>query len=256
MQHEFPIETTNINNNNREKNLKLLHLDHLQRAALDTITTKFLNRSKIGIHEVVESFKTYVLSLVQLAASSTKYICDHNGTLTASAENYLKKFTDAILICSKYRLNYHKIFSVLDVRDSLIQASQAQNNLTSHYINELEYRLKIATYSMLESDNTKVINYLDNIKDFYFRSLATVNPPIAKRAFIDQIVDMLNHTNNHTISDISDMVNKYATYLGKAAIDHNKIEELVHKYSGVSMMAEEGLLHAAKIEVFKVLEGL
>ena len=249
--NENPIDT-----HNREKDIKLLHLDHIQREAIDHITVKFLNGSKIGIDEVVESFKTYVLTLVQLAASGKKHICDHNGMLNSSAENYLKKFTDAILICSKYTLNYHKILSSSDIRDSLIKATQVQDRLTAHYINELEYRLKITTYSMLESDNAKVIDYLDNIKDFYFRSLVTVNPPIAKRAFIDRIVSMLDHSSNHTISDISDIANKYATYLGKAHIDHNRIEELVHKYSGVSTRIGEGLLHAAKIEVFKILEGL
>ena len=240
----------------KERDLKLLHLDHLQRTALEKITTKFLNNSKIHIDEIVESFTTYVINLVKLATSGEKQFCSTDGILYPDTENYLKKFTDAILICSKYILNYHKIFSSPEVCKSLIKATQPQDKFTDHYVNELKYRLKITAYSMLELDNTKVIDYIDHIKDFYLRSLATVNPPIAKRVFIDQIVDMLDHTDNYTISDISEIVNKYSAYLGKAHINSHRIEELVHKYSGVSHKIGEGLLHAAKIEVFKVLEGL
>ena len=249
--------TKNISEkSNRERKIKLLHLDHLQREVLEAITTKFLNGAEIGISEVVESFKTYVLKLADLSASGEKHLCESNGILTTAAQNYLKEFTDAILISSKYAIHYNKIFTSEDVKNSFMHAAQTRNRLTTHYMNELEYRVKITTYSMLESDNAKMTDYLDNIKDFYFRSLATVNPQIAKRSFIDQIVSMLDHDSNHTVSDISDLANKYSLYLGKGQIDHNRIEELVHKYSDVSSRIHEGLLHSAKIDVFKILEGI
>ena len=241
---------------NKEKEIKLLHLDHLQREALAPVIAKFLNGSKIGISEIVEAFKTYILQLAELSASGEKHLCENNGILTSDAQNYLKKFTDAILICSKYTLNYNKIFASEDVKNSFVQATQIKNRLTNHYMNELEYRIKITAYSMLESDGSKTADYLDNIKDFYFRSLATVNPQIAKRSFIDQIVSMLDGNNNHTVSDISNLANKYALYLGKTQIDHDQIEELVHKYSDASTRIHEGFLHSAKIEIFKILEGI
>jgi|GEM_PF-2837635 len=249
--------TKNISEqSNKERKIKLLHLDHLQRETLEPIITKFLHGHDIGIAEVVESFKAYILKLVNLSASGEKQLCESNGALTTAAQHYLKKFTDAILIASKYAIHYNKIFASEDVKNSLMNAARPSNRLTSHYMHELEYRIKITTYSFLESDNTKTTDYLDNIKDFYFRSIATVNPQIAQRSFIDQIVSILDHDTNHTISDISDLANKYALYLGKSEIDQDKIEKLVHKYSDISMRVDEGLLHAAKIEIFKILEGI
>ena len=241
---------------NKAKSIKLLHLDHLQREALSQIITKFLNGNPIGINEIVESFATYILDMVRSSLTSEEYICDNQGIFDNEVENSFKEFSDAIFLCAKYRLHYQKIFSSEDIKNSLIKALYAQDQLTSHHLNELEYTIKIATYKMLESDNTKVIDYLDNIKHFYFRSLATVNPSIAKRAFIDQIINLLTRPDNHTISDISNIINIYAKYLGKQPINHDKIEELVHKYSGTFHELEKGTIHAAKIEVFKILEGL
>lgn len=242
--------------NHREKELKLLHLDHIQREVLEPITAKFLSGSKITISEVVEAFTKYVLKLAELSASGDKLFNDHSHPINVAAQKYLAKFTAAILICTKHQIHYNKIFASKDLQYSFSQAGEPRNKMTNHHMNELGYKIKVTAYSMLESDNSKMTDYIDNMKEFYFRSLATVNPPVAKRSFIDQIVSMLSHYSHNTISDISNLVNKYALYLGNAKVDHNRIEELVHKYSDLSIKKHEGLLHAAKIEVFKILEGI
>lgn len=239
----------------REKEVRLLHLDNSQRSALNKIIDSFVKGNKPKIDEIVEAFNSYVIYLLQLHISGDEKIHNGSGILTSYASEHLKKFSDAIFILSKYTIYYNKILTLPDIQTILIKASGPINKLSAHYINELTYKLKIATYKSLEVNNNLVGDYIDGIKDFYFRSMVSVNKPIALRAFIDQIVSMLNNKNGQTISDIHDAISKYASYLGDIDIDPARVEALIYKY-GHSSNAQDGALYAAKIEVFKILEGL
>lgn len=242
--------------NNREKEIKLLHLDHLQRGALEVITNKFFTGSKITISEIVDAFGKYIVDLANLASMGEKHLCEINGRLTPLAEDHLKKFTDAILICSKCFINYNKVFESQEVKNSFMKAIEPSKGFRSHYKYELEYNVKITTYNMLEADRGKAMDYASNIEDFYYRSLVAVNPASAKRSFIDHIVSMVCYKSNYTMSDIVNTMEKYVKYLGKTKLNQDKLETLIHKYSNASARIHDGLLHGAKVEVFKILEGL
>lgn len=240
----------------RERDIKFLHLDHLQREALCDVLNKFLIGSKVHLREIVDAFSSYVVVLVKSYIDSKKSLFDKDLRLCSSIQSNLKKFVDAIFVCSKYAINYSKVFLSQDLLESIRKVSISSGALTVHYINELKYQINIIVYSTLESDHGKVVDYVSNIKDFYLRSLVAVNPVIAKRVCIDHIVRMLDYDSNHTISDIYDTISRYTAYISKNHISHDQVEELVHKYRGVLAYAENGLLHAAKVEIFKMLEGL
>lgn len=240
----------------KEKEIQLLHLDGVQREVLANIINKFLSGSKIEITEVADALQKYVLALAERSSAGEKHCCEADGSLSPSCQSAFKKFTDAIALCSKYHLDYNKIFSAKDVRVNFAKASAARDRFTVQHMHALGYHIKINTYSTLESDDRKVDDYIANMEDFYLRSIASINPAIAKRTFVEHIVGMFIVNHNHTISDIAYIASKYAEYLGKEEPTQDKIEELVHKYSDISNRMHEGFLQAAKVEVFKLLEGI
>ena len=240
----------------KEKEVQLLHLDGLQREILANVIEKFLQGAKIEITEAIEALQRYVLNLAEISSSGEKSSCNDEGSLSESCKMALRKFTDAICLCSKYQIDHYKIFLLPDVMESFIKASGQKDKFTAHHMNELGYRVKINAYAMLEADERKIGDYVAGMEDFYLKSLASVNPAIAKRTFVEHIVGMFVVSHNHTISDISHIANKYAEYLGATRPEQDKIEALVHRYSDISNRLHEGYLQSAKVEVFKLLEGL
>ncbi len=243
-------------NADKVKEIKLLHLDHLQREYLDGMTTKFLEHKQIEINEIVEPFVSYILKLVELSAAGEKHLCDDAGNISNSADNYLKKFTDAIFVCSKRHIHYHKILETPEIKAILAKAVQPRTRTTSQHMNELEYRIKILAYTMLENDDAKIDDYLSSAEDLYMSALASMNPTTAKYTFIHHLVDMIIDQREYTISDIMGLVAKYAKYLGRTAPSEATIEGLMQKYSDVAGHRDIGMVHAARVEAFKILEGV
>jgi hypothetical protein len=238
---------------NKEKEVRLLHLDHVQKSLLGDIIHNFVRGVQIDVRDVVGVFKAYVLKLLELAESGEKTFCDINGSVTTECNNYIKKFTDALYICSKQQIHHHKIFSAASIKDILSKMFLSKQYAT-HYLNELAYIVQYETYVLLETNNDKVKDYVQDLEHFYLTSLATVNPYMAKKLFVEHITDMIHSHNSHTASDILHLISKYTSYLGKSPPSHHMIEKLIHQYGDADERPESGALYTTKIEIFKILQ--
>lgn len=242
-------------NIDREKEVKLLHLDSTQKSFLEDITEKFINKQNISSKESVEAFTSYVINLVEGAASGSKSFCDDLGNLSNDANSHIQKFTDAIFLFSKHKINYYKILNTSDIKDLVAKAASPRNRYTMQNISELEYKLKIISFSLLDTGDDDLENYMESTEDRYITSLTAINPIMMKNAFIEHIVDMIAQNDNHTISDIVNLAEKYSKYLGTGILTEEVVEELMQKYNDIERQRDSGLVHSARIEVFKLLEG-
>lgn len=239
---------------NRQKEIKLLHLDHVQREVLEIITEKFINHANISLSDIADAFSSYVTRLVRMNLDKSKTIFVQNMALSQIGDISLKKFCDAILICTKSSINYNKIFALQEIKEILLLATNPMNNNREYYITTLSYRVKLALYNLLEADNNKIVNYIQDTKDFYYKSLVMVNPYIAKKTFIDNIINALYI--NRNARDIYKLFQEYQNYLKKSFVDHNKIDNLISKYYPLNKNRSEALVQSAKVEIFKILEGI
>ena len=240
--------------NDRVKEVKLLHLDQMQREILATIITKFLEHKAVSVKESVEAFVFYVHKLVELSAAGTKHLCDDDGNLSNESNNYLQKFTEALHICSGYNINYYKILNSSNVKPLLGKATTPRNRMTLQHIHELEYKIKILVYSMLENADTKIDEHLSDTEDYYMSGLAAMNPVIAKHAFAEHIIDIIIANSENALKDIMGLVNKYSKYLGKNIPSEALMEKLIEKYNNIEQYRNIGKVHAARVEMFKLLE--
>ncbi len=243
-------------NTDRAKEIKLLHLDPMQREILTEIITKFLEHKKVGVKESVEAFVLYIHKLAESSASGTKHLCDVDGNLSTESDSYLQKFTEALAICSGYNINYYKILSSDGIKYLLAKATAPRNRMTMQHIHELEYKIKILTYSLLDNAGTEVKDHLSETEDLYMQGLASMNPIVMKHAFAEHIVDMIMTSENHTLTDVMELVHKYSKYLGGNIPSEELIESLIQKYSDIEQHRDVGMVHAARVEIFKLLEGV
>jgi hypothetical protein len=240
--------------NDREKEIKLLHLDQMQKDILASITAKFLKHKSGNAKEAVEAFVVYIHKLVELSAEGTKNLCDDDGNLSAESDGYLQKFTAAIRLCSGIDINYYKILSSSGVKHLLAKATTPRNRMTLQHIHELEYKIKILTYSLLDNAGTKAQKYLSDTEDIYMSGLASMNPIVMKHAFAEHIVDIISAKENHALSDIMELVQKYSKYLGNNIPSQDVMENLIKKYSDIEQFRDIGAVHAARVEIFKLFE--
>ena len=239
----------------REKEVKLLHLDSAQREVLEDITDKFIKGKKASPKEAVEALALYIINIVECSASGAKHFCDDLGNLSPDATSHIQKFVDALNHLTSLKINYYKILNTLDIKELLAKATAPRNRYTMQHINELEYKLKIISYSMLDTDDAHLEHYMDDTEDTYISSLTAINPIMMKNAFIEHIVDMMAENDDHTIDDIANLAKKYSKYLGSDVFTPEIIEGLMQKYNDIEKYRDAGLIHAARIEVFKILEG-
>lgn len=239
----------------REKEISLLHLDNLQKRVLENIISKFLSKKPINPPEIADSFVSYLSKFMEASAEGTKDVCDELGNLSSSAFSEIQKFCDAIRLCSGVNVNFQKILSENEIRQLVARASSPRNRHTMQRLNELEYRVKISLFAVLESNDDAKNSYMESSEDIYMSSLTAINPLIMKNAFIEHMVDMISSDDDHTISDVMRLVEKYSKYLGTDSLNEEVVEELMHKYSDVDKLRDLGGVHAARIEVFKILEG-
>lgn len=239
----------------REKEIKLFHLDSVQREELSEITDKFIKRERVTTKETVEAFVSYVLGLVEGAASGSKNLCDDLGNISTDASAHLQKFNDALSLCSGYKINYYKILSSLEIKELLAKASASRNRNTMQNLSEIEYKLKIITYSMLDTEDKDLEHYMEDTEDVYISSITAINPILMKNAFIEHIVDMMAKNDDHTINDVVNLAKKYSKYLGTDVLTEDVVEGLMQKYNDIEKYRDSGLIHAARIEVFRMLEG-
>ncbi len=239
--------------NDRAKEIKLLHLDPMQKEILESITAKFLEHKSVDVKEPVEAFVSYIHKLVELSAEGTKHLCDDDGNLSTESDSYLQKFTEAIRLCSGLNINYYKILSSSGVKPLLAKATVPRNRMTLQHIHELEYKIKILTYSLLENSGTKIQNHLSDTEDLYMAGLASMNPIVMKHAFAEHIVDIIAARGSHTLTDLMELVQKYSKYLGNIP-SQDVIEGLIQKYSDIEQFRESGAVHAARVGIFKLFE--
>lgn len=242
-------------NIDREKEIKLLHLDNVQKEILHNIISNFIKKKNITGRDVVEAFVSYNIGLVEDSASGAKLFCDDRGNLASHSVSQIQKFVDALKLCSKYNINHYKILNSLEINELLAKATAPRNRLTMQHINELEYKLRIKAYSMLGSKDTEFEKYMEDSEEMYISSLTSINPVLMKNAFIEHIVDKMIEDDEHTLDDVMNLVNKYAKYLGTDALSEEVVEGLIQKYSTYEQFRDSGLVHAARIEVFKLLEA-
>ena len=240
----------------RSKEIKLLHLDHLQSDILSSITKKFIEYQPVGVKQVVDAFVEYIIKLAELSASGEKHLCDDTGNISSNADHQIKKFVDAILICSKHHIIHQKILNSPEIKQILAKAVEPRNRFTIHHLHELTYRMKIILFSFVENDEVMREDYLSKAEDSYMSTLASMNPSMAKSTFTDHVVNMILRSEEYTTSDIVTLTAKYSKYLGKHAPSEESIEALVQKYHNADLYRNVGAVHSARIEIFKILEGI
>lgn len=238
----------------REKEIKLLHLDNLQKKTLSNVVSKFLSKKQPTVPDVVGAFVDYIVKFMESSAEGTKDVCDDLGNLSHTASSEIQKLCDAIKLCSGYEINYYKILNDKEIRHIVQKAAAPRNRHTMQRLNELEYRIKVATHNLIEQEGADS-GYIENSEDLYMSSLTAINPIIMKNAFVEHIVDMISSDDDHTISDVMNIVKKYSKYLGTNVLTEEVIEGLMHRYNDVEKFRDLGGVHAARIEVFKILEG-
>lgn len=239
----------------REKEVKLLHLDSVQKLFLEEISEKFIKKQDVTSKESVEAFTAYVIDLVEGAASGSKNFCDDLGNLSADANSHIQKFTDALHLFTKNKINYYKILNTYEIKELMIKASAPRNRYTMQNISELEYKLKIIAFSLLDTGDSDLESYMEATEDNYITSLTAINPIMMKNAFIEHIVDMMAQNNKDTINDVVNLGHKYSKYLGTEILTKKVVEKLMQKYADIEKDRDSGLVHATRIEVFKLLEG-
>lgn len=239
----------------REKEFKLLHLDNTQKDELSNIAKKFINNENVTAKEAVEAFVSYLISLVEGAASGSKHLCDDLGNISNEGTAHIQKFVEALSLCSGFKINYYKILATIDIKDLIAKASAPRNRNTMQNISELEYKLKIISYSLLDTKDKDLEIYMEDTEDVYISSITAINPILMKNAFIEHIVDMMASNDDHTISDVVNLAKKYSKYLGTDVLTEEVVEGLMQKYNDIEKHRDSGLIHAARIEVFKILEG-
>jgi uncharacterized protein YfkK (UPF0435 family) len=239
----------------REKEIKLIHLDAVQREILCDILDRFTENKKTTPKEAVEAFVSYIIYLVEGSASGAKHFCDDLGNISVDSTNHIQKFVDALRLCSGCAINHYKILNTIDIRNLLAKAAASRNRATMQHINELEYKLKIICYSLLDTDDMDLENYMQDTEDTYISSLTSINPIMMKNAFIEHVVDMMATNDDSTLSDITNLAKKYSKYLGTEVLTEEVVEGLIQKYNDIEKYRDSGLVHAARIEVFKILEG-
>lgn len=240
----------------KEKEVKLLHLDSRQKKVLEYILDDFIKNKKISNKDAVEAFALYITGLAEDSASGSKHFCDELGNLSQDSISHIQKFMDALFLCSGCKINHYKILSSSEIKGVLAKAASPRNRYTMQHINELEYKLKIMSYSLLDAEDKELKSYIQNTEDGYISSLASINPIMMKNAFIEHMIDMIIENDDHTISDIIRIAQKYSKYFGTEKPKEEAIENLMHKYNDIEKDRHLGSVHAARIELFKILEGI
>ncbi|MEY3197518.1 MAG: hypothetical protein RLZZ59_889 [Pseudomonadota bacterium] len=239
----------------KEKEIRLLHLDHVQKDVLQDVVYAFINGHPIDIRSIVASFRNYFVFLIKHSISENSEIFNSEGVLNSAYDIKLSKFIEAINLVAKIRINYHKIFSAHSVVSAIYKIYKSSGENIEHYIHEAIYVFQYEAYRMLDSNDDSVKDYAKDLEHFYLKSLSKVNPYMAKKLFVEHVVDVIRSSNeDSTIKDTMDVITKCTEYLGKPPPSYSEVEELVYRYSGDDR-ADQGALHATKVEVFKILEG-
>lgn len=239
----------------REKEVKLLHLDSEQREVLSEIIEQFIHSRKITPKEAVEAYVEYIVRLVEAAASGAKDFMDDVGGLSHNAEVHINKFVEALALCAGYKINSYKILNSIQIKEVLHKAAAPRNRLTIQNVNELEYKIKTMSFSMLDIEENEFETYISDTEEKYLTSLTSINPTLMKNAFIEHVVNLMISNKEGALDDIMHLASKYSKYLGTEALSKEAVENLMQRFSDVEKHRGSGLVHAARIEVFKILEG-